>query len=181
MSGWMPHFGDRVEYSEHGLKSLNPRSGQRRGTVVGKGHSVDCVAVCWDGLKSRYSYWTGFLAPSQLGELPPTMSPVHQRIIALCNEGKPVAEIAEIVCRGSAAVYKVLRDAKLKAHTPKQTAPKCLFAWSQESCAELSRLWNRGLTCSEIADLMRVSRNAVIGKAHRMKLSPRNSPIKRAA
>src|SRR3546814_2388864 len=40
-------------------------------------------------------------------------------------------------------------------------------------------MWDRGLTASQIADeLGGVSRNAVIGKAHRLGLQSRPSPVK---
>jgi GcrA cell cycle regulator len=59
---------------------------------------------------------------------------------------------------------------------------KCASWWTEDRCKELTRLWNLGYTCREIATLMRSpSRNAVIGKARRLNLTPRNSPIRRAA
>lgn len=52
--------------------------------------------------------------------------------------------------------------------------------WTEERVGELSALWNTGLTATEIANrLGGVTRNAVIGKIHRLGLSPRPSPIKR--
>lgn len=47
--------------------------------------------------------------------------------------------------------------------------------WTDERCDILERMWNEGASCRQIAGElgMGVSRSAVIGKAHRMKLSPR--------
>lgn len=51
--------------------------------------------------------------------------------------------------------------------------------WTEERVAKLRELWTQGKTASEIGiALGGVSRNAVIGKVHRLKLSGRPSPIK---
>jgi len=52
--------------------------------------------------------------------------------------------------------------------------------WTDERVAELRSLWEQGLSASKIADqLGDITRNAVIGKAHRLGLAKRPSPIKR--
>lgn len=51
--------------------------------------------------------------------------------------------------------------------------------WTNEIIGKLTTLWNDGKTGSEIAEILGISRNAVIGKAHRLKLSGRQSPIKK--
>lgn len=52
-------------------------------------------------------------------------------------------------------------------------------SWTDERISMLRQLWERGLTASEIADTLGgVSRNAVIGKAHRIGLKSRPSPVK---
>ena len=53
------------------------------------------------------------------------------------------------------------------------------MAWTDERIGELKRMWDEGLTASQIAEALGgVSRNAVIGKAHRLDLTPRPSPVK---
>ena len=53
------------------------------------------------------------------------------------------------------------------------------MAWTDERIEQLRRLWEQGMTASQIADeLGGVSRNAVIGKAHRLGLQSRPSPVK---
>ncbi|MCB1557068.1 MAG: gcrA cell cycle regulator family protein [Alphaproteobacteria bacterium] len=52
------------------------------------------------------------------------------------------------------------------------------MSWTDERVALLEKLWGEGRTAAEIAkELGDVTRNAVIGKAHRLKLSNRVSPI----
>ncbi|GAB4235484.1 MAG: cell cycle sigma 70 cofactor GcrA [Kiloniellaceae bacterium] len=55
------------------------------------------------------------------------------------------------------------------------------MTWTEERVAELMRLWEAGRSASEIGRLLGVSKNSVVGKAHRMKLKARPSPIKRGA
>ncbi|MBF0562515.1 MAG: global cell cycle regulator GcrA-like protein [Alphaproteobacteria bacterium] len=52
--------------------------------------------------------------------------------------------------------------------------------WTDERIAGLVRLWNEGLTTGEIGKRLDVSKNAVVGKAHRLGLTGRPSPIKRS-
>ncbi|MDO7833637.1 GcrA family cell cycle regulator [Sphingobium sp. HBC34] len=53
------------------------------------------------------------------------------------------------------------------------------MSWTDERIDQLKGMWERGLTASQIADeLGGVSRNAVIGKAHRLGLQSRPSPVK---
>ncbi|MEA2782597.1 MAG: GcrA cell cycle regulator [Rhodospirillaceae bacterium] len=52
--------------------------------------------------------------------------------------------------------------------------------WTNERIEELRRLWTQGQTASRIAELLGgITRNAVIGKAHRLGLRGRPSPIRR--
>ncbi len=52
------------------------------------------------------------------------------------------------------------------------------MSWTDERVALLKKMWGEGKTAAEIAkELGGVTRNAVIGKAHRLKLSNRLSPI----
>jgi GcrA cell cycle regulator len=52
------------------------------------------------------------------------------------------------------------------------------MSWTDERVDLLKKLWGEGKTAAEIAkELGGVTRNAVIGKAHRLKLSNRVSPI----
>ncbi|SBV32856.1 GcrA cell cycle regulator [uncultured Sphingopyxis sp.] len=53
------------------------------------------------------------------------------------------------------------------------------MSWTDERIEQLRSMWEKGLTASQIADeLGGVSRNAVIGKAHRLGLKSRPSPVK---
>lgn len=54
------------------------------------------------------------------------------------------------------------------------------MSWTDERIDQLKQLWEKGLTASQIADKLAggISRNAVIGKAHRLGLKARPSPVK---
>lgn len=53
------------------------------------------------------------------------------------------------------------------------------MSWTDERIATLTKMWEGGATASQIAEeLGGVSRNAVIGKAHRLGLKARPSPVK---
>jgi GcrA cell cycle regulator len=53
------------------------------------------------------------------------------------------------------------------------------MSWSDERIDTLKTMWEAGQTASQIAEALGgVSRNAVIGKAHRLGLQPRPSPVK---
>ncbi len=53
------------------------------------------------------------------------------------------------------------------------------MAWTDERIDHLKSMWEKGMTASQIAEeLGGVSRNAVIGKAHRLGLQARPSPVK---
>jgi GcrA cell cycle regulator len=51
--------------------------------------------------------------------------------------------------------------------------------WTEEKIAELRVLWAEGLSTAEIGRRINVSKNAVVGKAHRLDLPARPSPIRR--
>ncbi len=53
------------------------------------------------------------------------------------------------------------------------------MSWTEERIEKLTKMWEGGATASQIAEeLGGVSRNAVIGKAHRLGLKARPSPVK---
>jgi len=55
------------------------------------------------------------------------------------------------------------------------------MSWTDERIDQLKSLWEQGMTASQIADALGgVSRNAVIGKAHRLGLQSRPSPVRSA-
>ncbi len=54
------------------------------------------------------------------------------------------------------------------------------MSWTPEGITRLKQLWSEGLTATAIGSVLKISKNAVIGKAHRLELTPRQSPILRA-
>lgn len=53
------------------------------------------------------------------------------------------------------------------------------MTWDDESIKQLKNLWEKGLSTTEIAKKMNVSKNSVVGKVHRLCLKARPSPIKK--
>ena len=51
--------------------------------------------------------------------------------------------------------------------------------WAEETITRLRELWTEGLSTAEIGRRLGVSKNAVVGKAHRLDLPARPSPIRR--
>lgn len=51
--------------------------------------------------------------------------------------------------------------------------------WSEEVISQLRALWADGLSTAEIGRRLGVTKNAIVGKAHRLDLAARPSPIRR--
>lgn len=51
--------------------------------------------------------------------------------------------------------------------------------WTDEVIARLQDLWSQGLSTAEIGRQLSITKNAVVGKAHRLGLPPRPSPIRK--
>jgi GcrA cell cycle regulator len=51
--------------------------------------------------------------------------------------------------------------------------------WNEDAISRLRALWAEGHSTAEIGRRMGVSKNAVVGKAHRLNLASRPSPIRR--
>lgn len=51
--------------------------------------------------------------------------------------------------------------------------------WTEETIVRLRALWAEGLSTAEIGRRLGASKNAVVGKAHRLELPARPSPIRR--
>ena len=52
------------------------------------------------------------------------------------------------------------------------------FEWTDDTIRELRRLWSEGHSTAEIGRRMGITKNAVVGKAHRLELPARPSPIR---
>lgn len=53
--------------------------------------------------------------------------------------------------------------------------------WTDEIISRLQTLWQEGLSTAEIGRQLNITKNAVVGKAHRLGLPPRPSPIRTPA
>ena len=51
--------------------------------------------------------------------------------------------------------------------------------WTEDKVSQLRELWDQGLPTSQIGRILDFTKNAVVGKAHRIGLERRPSPIKR--
>ena len=65
------------------------------------------------------------------------------------------------------------------AVSPKAAAP--FLGWDKTTITLLTLYWREGLTTAEIGRRVGCGKNAVVGKAHRLNLPERGSPIKRRA
>ena len=54
------------------------------------------------------------------------------------------------------------------------------MVWTDEAVEELKRMWDKGMTTGQIAKVLNVTKNSIIGKVHRLCLTARPSPIKKA-
>ena len=52
------------------------------------------------------------------------------------------------------------------------------MSWTEEKVSQLRELWDQGLPTSQIGRVLDFTKNAVVGKAHRIGLERRPSPIK---
>src|ERR1700741_4560059 len=52
--------------------------------------------------------------------------------------------------------------------------------WAEETIVRPRSLWDEGHSTADIGRLLGISKNAVVGKAHRLDLPERPSPIKRS-
>ncbi len=52
--------------------------------------------------------------------------------------------------------------------------------WTDEAVEELKRMWDKGMTTGQIAKVLNVTKNSIIGKVHRLCLTARPSPIKKS-
>ena len=55
------------------------------------------------------------------------------------------------------------------------------MAWNEDNVSRLKELWDEGLPTAQIGKLLGFTKNAVVGKAHRIGLERRPSPIRRTA
>ena len=55
------------------------------------------------------------------------------------------------------------------------------MSWNDDNVGRLRELWDQGLPTAQIGKLLGFTKNAVVGKAHRIGLERRPSPIRRTA
>ena len=75
--------------------------------------------------------------------------------------------------------YKEVQDAAAIFVENEEYMTEKVNVWNDDRLEELEKLWSEGLSISQIGEALGVSRNSIAGKAHRMGLPKRPSPISR--
>lgn len=121
---------------------------------------------------------------------PTEYTPEEDALIArMVEAGEPMkAILAQMPHRTEQSVWarlKRLRYYGIVGRRPERarpsTTPKHHPEWPPERIEQLRALWAEGLSTAEIGRRMGCGKNAIVGKAHRLFLPPRPSPIKRSA
>jgi len=68
---------------------------------------------------------------------------------------------------------EILEIEPLESEAPEGEAAEIVETWTPERIEALTRLWEEGVTTAEIGRRIGVTKNAVIGKVHRIGLTPR--------
>ena len=68
---------------------------------------------------------------------------------------------------------EMLEIQPLESETPEGEPAEIVETWTPERIEALTRLWEEGVTTAEIGRRIGVTKNAVIGKVHRIGLTPR--------
>lgn len=99
----------------------------------------------------------------------------RERVLELHAQNRTAKEIAEEAGLSIGSVYRILKDAGLrtarKPPKPKPVAASAAQDWSEDTVSTLQALWSTGATASQIGDRIGRSRNAVLGKIHRLALN----------
>jgi hypothetical protein len=96
-----------------------------------------------------------------------------RQLVELRDAGHSVAETALRLDVSPRAVVSKMHRIRLAAGRRHESP------WTDRMIIDLHAMWTNGDTTRTIARALNVSRNAVIGKIHRLHLAGRPSPIKR--
>jgi GcrA cell cycle regulator len=98
-------------------------------------------------------------------------------VAKLHADGVGPTEIAERVGICQRAVFSRLARIKIGGKPKSPGAYHPAGFWTDERLTVLRTLWAEGLTASQIGAQIGTTRNAVLGKVHRMGLAIRNAPV----
>ena len=101
-----------------------------------------------------------------------------QKLCHLQPSGKGFFAVRHEAALAKASVFDYLDQTTFYLDNPTM-AETATPAWTDERVNTLTRMWKSGQSAQEIASELGITRNAVIGKAHRLGLSGRPSPIKK--
>ena len=121
--------------------------------------------------------------PTLLERLGPSPAPDQIKLTVTTASRRPAAQgSGPGACRRPCAAPR--RPAGRRHHHPKRQRKRTMrndtdYDWTDDATiATLRRLWSEGHSTAEIGRRMGISKNAVVGKAHRLDLPGRRSPIK---
>lgn len=104
-------------------------------------------------------------------------------LLELYRSGTPVREIAEALALKQSTVESRVRVhvdlGRLRPRRPRAPAETASEKWPRADVDRLVELWTQGLSGAAIARKIGRSKNAVVGKAHRLGLPARPDPIRR--
>lgn len=97
----------------------------------------------------------------------------HDAILDRWAAGDSSGAIGEALGMTDRQVRDVVQEYRSKGDSRAIPHPTVRTSWSDEMVTRLRQLWAEGLSASQIAKILGFTRNAVIGKAHRIDLPMR--------
>lgn len=95
-------------------------------------------------------------------------------LVEMASRGESLEEISAATGMSHGAVSEKRRSLRQRGEIGE---PIRAGGWTADMEADLRRLWAEGFTCTVIARRIGATKNAVLGKVHRLRLEARPSPI----
>ena len=104
---------------------------------------------------------------------------VHAAVAALESNATLTLATRRAIAGTLAAMLAEQRRLEALLAVPPPLRKETTVDWTDAMIARLRALWADGHSTAEIGRRMGISKNAVVGKAHRLQLAGRQSPVKR--